>query len=154
MNKETVLIDTELKLTILEVQIECIKKIELNTLYKVKDEIYGLNPFDTYGYFECFNRDSARFVIIASNNPEYHDYDKSSQGYSFRKFIEAMPFIILSNVVMKGTCTVDAKITPLSDRLSPVAEDELPLMVGMKYKSPDFEKVLKGKKKLKYWEKP
>jgi hypothetical protein len=147
MNKETVLKDLSTKLQIIQAQIASVNKIELNKVYRYEDynTEAGLELVDTYGYFECFNRESARFVVIASDNSRYSDKKfRDRRGYT-----KPLNFVSSDNT-WKGGAVIEVKITSLASKLSPVKEIDLPLLVGMKYKSPEYEKILKGRKKLKY----
>jgi hypothetical protein len=99
---------------------------------------------DTYGYFECFNRESARFIIIASDA-----YYTDKKWRDHRGYTRALNYVSSDNS-WKGGAVIEVKITSLASGLSPVKELDLPLLVGMKYKSPEYEKILKGRKRLKY----
>jgi hypothetical protein len=149
MKKEIILKAIALKIRDLEAQAKCVHKIKINTFYKMRD-IHVIKDkiifIDTYGYFECLNIESARFMIIASDQV-YLDYvGKKITGIMKKTY----PFTTMSKEVSAGFALIQADITLLSDKLTTVPEEELPLLVGMKYKSPELEKVLKGKKKLKY----
>jgi hypothetical protein len=152
MNKETVLKDLAMKLKVIEAQMASVNKIELNTVYKYKETIYCTKPMiiaetvDSYGYFECFNRESARFIILASNNPDYSD----SKWRNHRGYTKALNYVFVSKTTWKGSAVIDLSVTSLASKLTAVKEKDLPLLVGMKYSSPELEKVFKGKKKLKY----
>jgi hypothetical protein len=151
MNKETILKDLSSKLEVIKGMIASVNKIELNKVYKYKEVVYSTKPMilaetvDTYGYFECFNRESARFVVIASDNEDYND----KKWRDHRGYTKALNFVS-SDDTWKGGAVIAVKITSLAIRLSPVKEIDLPLLVGMKYKSPEYEKILKGRKRLKY----
>jgi hypothetical protein len=144
MNRENVLQNLEVRLQTLQSMIASVNKIELNTLYKFT-EVYDLKDYESYGYFECYNRESARFVIIASSNPLYRDSKWRGRGY-----IRALQYVNLSETLWNNGAMIKAKVIPLADYLTRVAETDLPLLIGMKYRSPEYEKVLRGKKKLKY----
>jgi hypothetical protein len=102
--------------------------------------------FDSYGYLECYNRESARFIIIASDSPKYSD----TKGRGRRGNIEALNYVLLSKTSWKGPALIGVTVASLASKLTIVAEKDLPLLIGMRYKSPEFEKVLKGRKQLKY----
>lgn len=151
MNKETILKDLATRLQVVQGMIASLNKIELNTLYKYTEIHFDRHTssekeFDSYGYFETFNRESARFVILASNSPEYND----RRWRDHRGYINALQYVYLSETTWKGQALTDVKVAPLADKLTRVPETELPLLIGMKYRSPEYEKVIKGKRKLKY----
>jgi hypothetical protein len=151
MNKETVLKDLATRLKIVQCMIASVNKIELNTVYKYTHSCYDRNisserVFDTYGYFECYNRESARFIVIASDSPKYSD----TRGRGCRGNIDALNYVFLSGTTWKGQALTDVTVASLATKLTIVSEKDLLLLVGMKYKSPELEKILRGRKKLKY----
>jgi hypothetical protein len=151
MNKDTILKDLALKIQIVRAQVASVKKIELNTVYKYLEHTYdqstsSIELFETYGYFESYNRESARFVVIATDSPKYSD----AKGRGERGYTIALEYVDLSETKWKTSSMIEAKITSLASKLSPMKETDLPLLVGMKYKSPEYEKILKGRKRLKY----
>lgn len=149
MTKQSALVDLTNRLKIVQGMIECVNKIELGRTYKFKDTYYEGRvqlKTDTYGYFETFSRESARFVVIASDNPQYSV--DSRRGH--RGNIKALNYVTLSEVHWKSQAIEGVEVSPFSNNLTPVKENEIPLLIGMKFKSVEFEKILSGRKKLKY----
>ena len=154
MNKQSALVDLTNRLKIVQGMIEAVNKIELGKVYKFEDTYYGIShgvyskevlKTDTYGYFETFSRESTRFVVIASDNPQYIGTRRGHRGN-----IKALNYVTLSEVYWKSQAFEGVEVSPLSNRLIPVKENELPLLIGMKFKSVEFEKILSRRKKLKY----
>lgn len=130
MNKEIILKEKQMMIKNLQKDIECIKKIELKRLYKIPElriDNENVTQVDTYGYFECFNRESIRFCVVASDIPNYG----KNRRRGFRANINSFHYV------------------GLYKRLTQVYKDELPLLVGLQYKSVELEKIFKGKKRIK-----
>ena len=122
MNKEAILAEKRAQISIIHSEMNSINKIELGRLYRIME--YSK---ESYGFFECFNRDSARFNVIASDCENYRD---TTYGR------------MRGNINSYG-------YTGLFERLTRIKRDDLPLLVGLRYRSVDFEKILKGKKRIK-----
>jgi hypothetical protein len=147
MNKETLLKDLATKGQIIESTIECVNQLQLKTVYKIKErQSDDPEVVDTYGYFESFNRESAKFIVIASDNTKYKD----KKWGNIRGYIVALDYIYFLESVWKGSARTFTLTVPLTLKLMPVHEENLPLLIGMKYCSPELELILKGKRKLKY----
>lgn len=56
----------------------------------------------------------------------------------------------VTEVHWKSQAFEGVEVSPLSNKLTPVKENEIPLLIGMKFKSVEFEKILSRRKKLKY----
>jgi hypothetical protein len=133
MNKEALINEKLEMIRRLEKEISSIEKIELNRLYRINENYREAGPKDseiliseTVGYFECFNRESVRFCVAASDNPIYCDKRWKHRG----------------NITSFGYAGLD-------DRLTRVKKDDLPLLIGLKFKSVEFEKILKKRKRVK-----
>jgi hypothetical protein len=128
MNKEAILAEKRAQISLLHSEMNSISQIELGRLYMIKElERYDERYYESYGFFECFNRDSVRFNVIASDFPKYQDS-------AYRR--------------MRGNINSYA-YNGLFERLTRVKKDDLPLLVGLRYASVDLEKILKGKKRIK-----
>ena len=132
MNKEKILALKEGLIADLKEEIEAVKSIELNRLYRMEDSEFDYHiekrvPRDTWGFLETFNKDSACFCVVASNNSNYSDLRR--RGWR-------------GNLKPLGYRTIDKKLTPAK-------RSDLPLMIGIGYASVDMEALLKGKKKIK-----
>jgi hypothetical protein len=154
VNKNQIIQDLTNKMMMLRGQLNAVQALEPRKLYKFNETFRDYSSgtrtegsTETYGYVETFSRESVRFVVIASNNPKYST-EKDRDGT--RKNIVALPYITTSEPSWKIHCKESITTTPLSDDLTPVAERDLPLLMGMKFKSTEYEMILKGKRKLKY----
>lgn len=128
MLKENLLLIKEAEWERIKSEIRIIKFIELKKVYKLEGRAQ-----ECYGYFECFNKESACFVVIASDSIgmyEKHSYQMGQKTYSHR-----------GNLISVDYST--------AYKFTPVKRGDLPLLIGLKFKSIAFENLLKGKSHLK-----
>ena len=111
-------------------EINLLSKLEHKRLYKIRD------IFETWGYIVSFNKLTVRFRIIASNNPRY---TQSNRWSGWRSDIKNVANFYYGNLYRLYSGPV----------LTPAKKDDLPLLVGLEYKFPELELILKGKIKVK-----
>jgi hypothetical protein len=130
MNKDGIL---ELKLDCidkLQEEIDNIRQLEAKRLYKIKELDWSMQGqkdtlFETWGYIECFNKESCRVCVVASNNDRYSD--KSGRH---RHNINMFDYYKLANNVTRAK------------------RIDLPLLLGLPFRSTELELLFKGKKIL------
>ena len=83
-----------------------------------------------------FNKLTVRFRIIASNNPRY---TQSNRWSGWRSKIKNVANFYYDKLYRSYSGPV----------LTPAKKDDLPLLVGLEYKFPELELILKGKMKVK-----
>jgi hypothetical protein len=128
MNKEKILEIKQNSFLQLQNEIAFINAIELRKVYCTKYTSGLSGRIEVYGYFESFNTGSACFVIIASDEPNRKqewvvDY---AYGMTHRYRLNLLSFVYNND--------------PRAFR--PVKRDELLLLVGLKFKSTEFDKLL------------
>jgi len=139
MNREK-MIEQKLKaIDDLRKEINLLSKLELKRLYKIKDPASNFLDehivFETWGYIVSFNKLTIRFRIIASNNSLY----TGSHRWTGRNDIKNVANFYYAKLYRSYSGPV----------LTPAKKDDLPLLVGLEYKFPELELILKGKIKVK-----
>lgn len=130
--KDTIIADKQKEIQELQNDIAQLNQMEIGRVYKIAEKDwapYTNKPcsFESWGYIECFNKESVRFCIIASDNPRY-----GRTRWRGRR----------ANVASYNYYN-------LFSRLTRARRDDLPLLVGMKIKSVELEMIFKGRKKVK-----
>ena len=138
MNREK-MIEQKLKaIDDLRKEINLLSKLELKRLYKIKDPASNFLDehivFETWGYIVAFNKLTIRFCVVASNNSHY----THSHRWSGRGDIKNVVNFYYDKLYRSWSGPV----------LTPAKKDDLPLLVGLEYKFPELELILKGKKKV------
>ena len=124
-------------------EINLLSRLESNRLYHIKDTTFDSHAVETWGYIVSFNKLTVRFRIIASDNPFYRHrirhYTQSNRwtGRSNIKNVVNFRYVELYRSGKdRGRACIPAK------------KDDLPLLIGLKYKFPELDLILRGKKKV------
>lgn len=134
MNKEKTIEQKMKMIDDLRNEINLLSRLELKRLYKIKERVnrQDYTVYDTWGYVVSFNKLTVRFCIVASSNPCYtqsHRWTRRNNTKNVANFYYAE----LNN----------------ESFLTPAKKDDLPLLVGIEYKFPELDLILRGKIKVK-----
>jgi hypothetical protein len=136
MNKEKTIEQKMKMIDDLRNEINLLSRLEYKRLYKIKDQgnIYRHDciVYETWGYVVSFNMLTVRFRIIASSNPRYTQSNRWTRRNNTKNSANFY-YAELNN----------------ESFLTPAKKDDLPLLVGMKYKFPELDLILRGKIKVK-----
>jgi hypothetical protein len=132
MSKESIIKNKQALIEQTQDEINQLNLLETNRLYKIEDfdwdhSILKSRIFETWGFIECFNKESVRFCIVASNNSRYSD---STKRWRRRGNVTSFDYSVYS-------------------KLTHAKKDDLPLLVGLKYRHVELEQILKGTKRIK-----
>lgn len=126
MTKKKIIEMKEQKIADLNNEIDNIEKLEINRLYYFEFQPYSWQPkFQLYGVIETFNKESIRVRVIACNHNSFSD---ALDRWNRRRDITQIGY----------------HCNP-----TPVSAHDLPLLVGMNWKSAYLEQIMKGETKVR-----
>jgi hypothetical protein len=132
MNKQSVL-DQHDKI-ICKLQQECvfIQQLELGRLYLIQEHAH---LYKSYGILKAFNKESARFLIVASENTHYGR--KAYNGYSNR----------VTNISSFKYSDDDYGRTGLQGNIYRARKSDVAMMMTMPFVAKELDTILQGKHK-------
>jgi hypothetical protein len=128
MNKQSVL-DQHDKI-ICKLQQECvfIQQLELGRLYLIQED-----GAKSYGILKAFNKESARFLIVASSNTYYGQKDYKNR----RRNVNAFNY----------SDDVYGNYPGLQGNIYRAKKSEVAMMMTMPFVAPELDTILQGKRK-------